>query len=97
MKLLTLLLSLCICSTAFSQRTKDLKTFKHHSVVTNKDTINYHTYAKKDIESTNVLLLYIQGSKAMSLYQTMEENGKRMLEQHCLLILTFCLIIIYLL
>ncbi|MFT7899145.1 dienelactone hydrolase family protein [Tenacibaculum ascidiaceicola] len=76
MRLFIILISLCICSTSFSQRTKDLKTFKHHSVVTSKDTINYHTYAKKDIKSTNVLLLYVQGSKAMSLYQTMKENGK---------------------
>ncbi|CAM1340050.1 dienelactone hydrolase family protein [Tenacibaculum aestuarii] len=76
MKLFAILVSLYICSTSFSQRTKDLKTFKHHSVITHNDTINYHTYSKKGIETTNTLLLYIQGSKAMSLYQTMEKNGK---------------------
>ena len=61
---------------SLAQRTKNIKAFKHHSVALKNDTINYHTYSKKDIDSTKNLLLYIQGSKAMSLYQTMEEGGK---------------------
>ena len=76
MRLLTIILFLCVYHISFGQRTKIIKAFKHHSVVLENDTINYHTYSKKDIPSTKNLLLYIQGSKAMSLYQTMEEDGK---------------------
>lgn len=76
MRLFTILLFLSICQTSLAQRTKIIKAFKHHSVVLKNDTINYHTYSKKDTDSTKNLLLYIQGSKAMSLYQTMEEDGK---------------------
>ncbi len=76
MRLLTMLIVFCVCQTSIGQRAKIIKAFKHHSIVLENDTINYHTYAKKDIDSTKNLLLYIQGSKAMSLYQTMEENGK---------------------
>ncbi|SFS96754.1 Dienelactone hydrolase family protein [Zhouia amylolytica] len=76
MKLLTTLLLLSICSISFAQRTKIIKAFNHHSIILKGDTINYHTYSKKSVDSTKNLLLYIQGSKAMSLYQTMEEDGK---------------------
>ncbi len=76
MRLLTTLLLLSICSISFAQRTKIIKAFKHHSVILKNDTINYHTYSKKSIDSTKNILLYIQGSKARSLYQTMEEDGK---------------------
>lgn len=76
MRSLTTLLLLSICSISFAQRTKIIKAFKHHSVILKNDTINYHTYSKKSIDSTKNMLLYIQGSKAMSLYQKMEEDGK---------------------
>ncbi len=76
MRQFTVLLLLSICSISFAQRTKIIKEFKHHSVVLKSDTINYHTYSKKSIDSTKNLLLYMQGSRAKSLYQTMEENGK---------------------
>ncbi len=71
-----LLLSISTCSISFGQRTKDLKAFRHHSVITANDTINYHTYSRKGIDSTKNVLIYLQGSKAISLYQTMEEDGK---------------------
>ncbi len=61
---------------SFGQRTKYLKAFKHHAVITTNDTIHYHTYSKKSIDSTENVILYLQGSKAKSLYQTMEEDGK---------------------
>ena len=73
--ILTFLL-LIICSISFGQRTKIIKSFEHHSIVLKNDTINYHTYSKMSIDSTKNLLVYLQGSKASSLYQTMEEEGK---------------------
>ncbi|WP_378187325.1 dienelactone hydrolase family protein [Aquimarina sp. W85] len=76
MRTFTLILFLSVFQISLAQRTKIIKAFKHHSVVLKSDTINYHTYSKKDVSLTKNLLLYIQGSKAMSLYQTMEENGK---------------------
>ncbi|WP_420571523.1 dienelactone hydrolase family protein [Kordia sp.] len=76
MRLFTILLFLSFCNTSFAQRTKIIEAFKHHSIMVKNDTINYHTYSKKSIDSTKNLLLYHQGSKAVSLYQTMEEDGK---------------------
>lgn len=76
MRLLISLLLLSISSISLAQRIKIVKSFKHHSILLKNDTINYHTYSKKRIDSTKHMLLYVQGSKAMSLYQTMEEDGK---------------------
>ncbi|APD05904.1 hypothetical protein UJ101_00352 [Flavobacteriaceae bacterium UJ101] len=77
MKSFTILfLSIITCSFSFGQRTKYLKAFKHYSIIIPNDTINYHTYSKKGIDSTKNVLIYLQGSKAMSLYQTMEEDNK---------------------
>ena len=59
----------------FGQRFSDLKNYKHHSIITESDTINYHTYTKQKIDSVNTILLYIQGSSAQSLYQVKKENG----------------------
>lgn len=64
-----------ICNLSFAQCDKDLNMFKHYSVVSENDTIEYHTYAKKNIDSLNTILLYIQGSKASSLYQVERKNG----------------------
>ena len=60
----------------FSTKNKIIKAFKHHSVILEKDTINYHTYSKKGNDSIKNLFLYIQGSKATSLYQKKEKVGK---------------------
>lgn len=76
MRSFTVFLLLSIWSVSYGQRTKDLKAFKHHSVIISNDTINYHTFSKKNIDSTKTLLLYTQGSRATSLYQIMKENGK---------------------
>lgn len=76
MKLFTVLLFLSFYTTSFSQRTKIIEAFKHHSIVFKNDTIHYHTYSKKSIDSTKNLLLYHQGSTAKSLYQTMKKDGK---------------------
>jgi len=69
MKTLLLLFSLSICILSFGQCDKDLKMFKHYSIKLDNDTIRYHTYAKKSIDSLKSILIYIQGSKAYSLYQ----------------------------
>ncbi|EDP70938.1 hypothetical protein FBALC1_00602 [Flavobacteriales bacterium ALC-1] len=50
--------------------------FKHYSIELENDTINYHTYANKSVDSLTSVLLYIQGSKAYSLYQVKRENGQ---------------------
>lgn len=52
------------------------KIYQHSSVITENDTVNYHTHAKQSIDSINTLFLYIQGSRARSLYQLRERNGK---------------------
>ncbi|MBL4705561.1 MAG: dienelactone hydrolase family protein [Flavobacteriales bacterium] len=76
---IVLIILLSINFSLFGQGSKVLKMYKHHSVVVKHDTINYHTYAKKGIDSLNSILLYIQGSSAMSLYQVKKEDGKIMI------------------
>ncbi|WP_108868009.1 dienelactone hydrolase family protein [Aquimarina aquimarini] len=75
----TLILFSCfmsICKLSFAQCDKDLDMFNHYSVKLENDTINYHTYAKRNIDSLTTILLYIQGSKASSLYQVKREKEK---------------------
>ncbi|WP_146052732.1 hypothetical protein [Aquimarina sp. I32.4] len=75
----TLILFTCfmsICKLSFAQYDKDLDMFNHYSVKLENDTINYHTYAKRNIDSLTTILLYIQGSKAYSLYQVKREKEK---------------------
>jgi pimeloyl-ACP methyl ester carboxylesterase len=73
--LILILLILANNLTLFGQGYSEVKNYKHHSVVTENDTINYHTYAKQKIDSINTILLYIQGSSAQSLYQIKKVNG----------------------
>ncbi len=61
--------------TVFAQKYSELQNYKHHSVITKNDTINYHTYAKVKTDSLSTILLYIQGSSAISLYQVKKEKG----------------------
>ncbi|MGH1385571.1 dienelactone hydrolase family protein [Kordia sp.] len=77
MRLFTVLLFLTIGFSSFGQTMKEVETFKHNSIIINNDTINYHTYSKKPISSTKTLLLYVQGSRAKSLYKTIKKNGKK--------------------
>lgn len=74
-KFIYTLLFLIFSLTLFGQRFSEIKKYKHYSVITKNDTINYHTYAKQNIDSINTIFLYIQGSSAMSLYQIKKENG----------------------
>jgi len=58
----------------FGQKYSELKNYKHYTIVTEKDTIKYHTYAQKPIDSINTIFLFIQGSSAISLYQVKKEK-----------------------
>lgn len=66
--------------TLFGQKYSELKKYKHYSVFVENDTINYHTYAKKSIDSLNTIFLYIQGSSAKSLYKIKKEKGSISIE-----------------
>ncbi len=48
---------------------KDLKMYKHYQIVTETDTINYHIYSKKPIDSISNVLLFIQGSGAFPMFK----------------------------
>ena len=72
---ISIILVLIFNSTLFGQRFSELKNYKHHSVITESDTINYHTYAKRKVDSINTIFLYIQGSSAQALYQIKKENS----------------------
>ncbi|MGB5189507.1 MAG: hypothetical protein WBN54_05550, partial [Robiginitalea sp.] len=56
----------------FGQLSNELKQYKHHSIISENDTVNYHTYSKTGIESINTLFLYLQGSSAKPVYQVKE-------------------------
>ena len=72
--LLTLLI-LTSNGTLFGQPYNELDQYKHHSVITENDTVNYHTYSKPGIDSFNTIFLYLQGSSAKPLYQIKKVNG----------------------
>lgn len=69
LSLIIFLLSL----TSFSQRSKILEQYQHHSIFLENDTINYHTY-KKENASINTLLVYAQGSSARPLYELSKKD-----------------------
>ncbi len=75
-KLIYTLLILTSGLSLLGQRYSEIKNYKHYSVVTENDTINYHTYAKKSIDSINTVFLYLQGSSAKPLYQIKKEEGR---------------------
>jgi pimeloyl-ACP methyl ester carboxylesterase len=52
-----------------SQCNEDLAMYKHFQIQSETDTINYHIYSKKPIDSVGTILLFIQGSGAMPLFQ----------------------------
>jgi pimeloyl-ACP methyl ester carboxylesterase len=74
-KFLYTLLILTSSLTLFGQRYSEIKNYVHHSIFIENDTVNYHTYAQKSIDSINAIFLYIQGSSAKSLYQIKKEKG----------------------
>lgn len=80
MKTTLFLILCCLCQSVLGQRAKVMGMYQHHATIVNNDTINYHTYTKKGISSVNSILLYIQGSRARSLYQVKHVNGKERLK-----------------
>lgn len=74
-KFIFILIILTINLTLYGQKYSELKNYKHYTIVAENDTINYHTYSESNLSQINSILLYIQGSKATSLYQIKKENG----------------------
>ena len=60
--ILSVLLFLISCYQAVGQKKYFEQKFEHHSIIKNKDTINFHTYSNGDIDSKKGVLIYIQGS-----------------------------------
>ena len=73
-KTLTLIISFLLGIASYSQCDKDLNMYNHFSIELENDTINYHTYSSGEKDSINSILLYSQGSSAMSLYQVKREG-----------------------
>lgn len=78
MKILFLFLPLFFFSTVtFSQNKNVIDDYKHYSIITKNDTINYHTYVKNEVDSVNNLLVYIQGSRANALYYQVKKEDNQ--------------------
>lgn len=59
---------------SFSQNTPSYEHFKHSSILTKKDTINYYAYSPGEINNTTGILLFIHGSGAFPMFNVTKEN-----------------------
>jgi len=76
--ILYVIVCFCYISQKVQAQTDLLNQFEHHQLITADDTINYHVFSSKRIESNKKgLLLYIQGSSASSIIQIKESNGQK--------------------
>jgi len=58
---------------------KDLNMYKHFQIETKTDTINYHIYSKKPLDSISQVLIFIQGSGAFPMFKIdHDKNGMTM-------------------
>lgn len=67
--LFTIIANLCL-----SQSVSEYKRFKHFEIVTKKDTINYHIYSENKITDKTNILLFIQGSAAIPMFDVKNEK-----------------------
>ncbi len=51
------------------QCNKDLNMYKHYQIITEMDTINYHIYSKRPLDSISNILLFIPGSGAFPMFK----------------------------
>jgi dienelactone hydrolase len=69
MKNVIILLILSFAIQAHGQCDKDLDMYQHYQIKTKMDTINYHIYSKTRLDSVSKVLLFIQGSGGLPMYQ----------------------------
>jgi len=76
-KLVLHFLTLFCGISSFGQNKSVIDDYKHYAVIIKNDTINYHTYAKTNIDSINNMIVYVQGSRASAIYyKVKKENDK---------------------
>lgn len=74
MKVLFTLIFVIITNLCLSQSVSEYKRFKHFEILTSNDTIKYHIYSQNEIADKTKILLYIQGSDAIQMFDVRKEK-----------------------
>ena len=74
MKVLFTLIFVIITNLCLSQSVSEYKRFKHFEILTGNDTIKYHIYSQNEIADKTKILLYIQGSAAIPMFDVRKEK-----------------------
>ncbi len=72
-----LVITFCINFGLTYSQCNTIKGFKHYSIETKNDTINYHVYSKGKITSKKNILLFIHGSNSKPFYSFFKKDGKK--------------------
>ncbi|MCP1994376.1 hypothetical protein [Flavobacterium sp. HSC-61S13] len=86
MKVLFTLIFVIITNLCLSQSVSEYKRFKHFEILTGNDTIKYHIYSHNEIADKTKILLYIQGSAAIPMFDVRKKKNPFLLFQLFLLI-----------
>jgi len=65
---------LFISQISFGQKKYFEKKFIHYQIIKKKDTIHFHMYGKENLSTKKGFIVFIQGSGATSLYQTIRKT-----------------------
>ncbi len=71
-----LLLILFYYMNSLNSQCEKLKIYKHFTIESKTDTINYHGYAESNIKDKKNILIFIQGSNSKPFYSYFKKEGK---------------------
>lgn len=74
MKIALTLIFIIITNLCFSQSVSEYKRFKHFTILKDNDTINYHIYSQNEITDKTNIILFIQGSAAVPMFDIKKEK-----------------------
>lgn len=75
MKALLSIIFVIITNLCLSQSVSEYKKFKHFEILIDNDTIKYHIYSQKEINDKTNILLFIQGSAAIPMFDIKEKES----------------------
>lgn len=74
MKLAFTIIFVIITNLCLSQSVSEYKKFKHFEIIIDNDTINYHIYSQNGITDKTNVILFIQGSAAIPMFDITKEK-----------------------
>ena len=75
MKAVLTIIFVILTNFCFSQSVSEYEKFKHFELLINNDTIKYHVYSKNEITDTTNIILFIQGSAAIPMFDITKEKN----------------------